>query len=231
MSSVFISYAKEDILVARKLYAALKSVGAQPWLDEECLFPGQKWESEIQNAIKRADYFIALLSTHSLNKKGYVQKELKRGLSVYEELPDSKIFLIPARVDECNPEHTQLREIQWVDLFPNFDEGLFKILSVISFSSEIDAPSLSGTSWMYVDPDEYYEKMELEFFPGGGLSYTQFDDRYTDGSWKQAGALIYFEVNGKYAQYKGKITGDTMAGDGQNIKGLKWIWSARRIAT
>lgn len=226
MAKVFISYAKEDFKVARKLFSSLKAAGVKPWLDEECLLPGQKWESEIEKAIKEADYFIALLSSNSLNKKGYVQKELKKGLSIVEEFPDSKIFLIPARVDDCIPEHNQLKEIQWVDLFPSFDEGLFRILSVINFSPpDLDIPSLASTAWDYFDPDG--ETMLLEFQSEGELTWTEFGERYTDGTWKQAGSLAYFEVNDKYAQYKGKISGGTMSGEAQNIRGKKWSWSAR----
>ena len=113
-------------------------------------------------------------------------------------------------------------------MFPNFEEGLFKILSVITFSpAELYTPSLLGTRWRSNDKDD--EITVLEFLPNETVAFTEFETRYTDGSWKQAGSLTYFELNGKYAQYRGKISGDTMSGDAQNISGLKWGWSAHLL--
>jgi len=38
---VFISYAREDVEMARKLYDDLKNAGVSPWMDEEDLLPSQ----------------------------------------------------------------------------------------------------------------------------------------------------------------------------------------------
>ncbi len=49
---VFISYAREDYKIARKLYHDLRKAGVKPWLDEEDLLPGKKWKVEIEKAIR-----------------------------------------------------------------------------------------------------------------------------------------------------------------------------------
>ena len=59
---IFISYAREDVEAARKLYRDLKNAELNPWLDEEVLLPGQNWKSAIKKAIKESRFFIALLS-------------------------------------------------------------------------------------------------------------------------------------------------------------------------
>ncbi len=130
-ATIFISYAKEDIHAARRLYMALKVAGHLPWLDEENLLPGQQWKVEIRQAISKAKYFIAILSSKAISKRGYVQTELKQALEILDEFPESQIFVIPARLDECSPSHVQLRNLQWVDLFPSFDDGIGRILRVI----------------------------------------------------------------------------------------------------
>ena len=68
---IFISYAREDVEAARKLYRDLKNAELNPWLDEEVLLPGQNWKSAIKKAIKESRFFIALLSSNSVKKGGF----------------------------------------------------------------------------------------------------------------------------------------------------------------
>src|SRR6185436_1401061 len=68
---IFVSYAREDLSFASRLFDDLKAAGFDPWIDTECLLPGQRWEVGIERAIRSSHYFIALLSTHSVAKKGY----------------------------------------------------------------------------------------------------------------------------------------------------------------
>jgi len=77
---IFLSYAREDMGMAKKLYHDLKRYGLDVWLDMKSLLPGDKWKDKIQNAIENSNYFIALLSRRSINKRGFVQKELKTAL-------------------------------------------------------------------------------------------------------------------------------------------------------
>ncbi len=125
---VFISYGREDAATARRLYDDLAKAGLGPWLDEKDLLAGQKWRETIPKAIKECRYFLALLSSQSLSKRGYVQKELKTALDILDEFPQDEIFVIPVRVDECEPQDERLKDLHQVDLFPNYAEGLKKIL-------------------------------------------------------------------------------------------------------
>ncbi len=127
MDRVFISYAREDIEIAKRLYRDLRSAGADPWLDTEKLFPGQDWKLEINRAVRDCTYFLALISEKSVEKKGYVQKELRLALDVVNELPPGKVYVIPVRLDDSRPVHEQLERVHWVDLFPSYDDGLTKI--------------------------------------------------------------------------------------------------------
>ena len=125
---VFLSYAKEDIASARKLYASLRNeTFVDVWFDEESLIPGQNWEKEISKAIKTSDIFIALISRNSVNKRGIVQKELKEAVEVMQELPQGKIYLIPVRLDNITPSHDFLSELHWINLFEDWSRGIQKI--------------------------------------------------------------------------------------------------------
>jgi hypothetical protein len=128
---VFICYAREDSDIAQRLYADLERAGVTPWMDTEDLKPDQEWHIMINSVIKESSYVIALLSSHSLSKRGYVQQELKKALDVLDELPISDIFVIPARLDDCQPMDERLQNLYWVDLFPTYEAGLQQILRVV----------------------------------------------------------------------------------------------------
>ncbi|MCP4345429.1 MAG: toll/interleukin-1 receptor domain-containing protein [Desulfobacterales bacterium] len=126
---VFISYAKKDWKLAKKLYDDLKDKGLTLWLDSENLLGGQDWKIEAVKAIKNSSYFLALLSSNS--KEGFVQKELKIALELLDERSQSQIFIIPVRLDSCTPDNEKLKGLYWIDLFPSYENGLKKILSVL----------------------------------------------------------------------------------------------------
>jgi hypothetical protein len=126
-STVFICYTREDSDAAKRLYIDLTNAGKNPWLDEISILPGQVWKTEIRKAIKNSRYFIAMLS-NSVGERGLVQEELKFALEVVDEVPEFQIFVIPARLNECTFPYEKLMNYKYVDLFPNWDEGVQKIL-------------------------------------------------------------------------------------------------------
>jgi len=129
---IFISYAREDIETARKLYHDLKQAGITPWMDKEDILIGENWKIAIRQAMKESSYFLALLSSNSLSKQGYVQKELKMALDILAEMPPSGIFFLPIRLDDCHPLDERLQDINWGNLFPSYEEGLNEILRVLT---------------------------------------------------------------------------------------------------
>lgn len=147
MPAVFLSYAHADAEKALRLYSDLTRAGVDVWLDQESLLPGQPWKPAIEKAIRDTRYFVALLSATSVSRRGYVQKELIIALDVLEEFPSEDIFVIPARIEECSPSHHKLRDLHWVDLYPDWDRGVGKILRAIGVpvnqTRSTDRPNLS----------------------------------------------------------------------------------------
>jgi anti-anti-sigma factor len=114
--NVFLCHSSADKAPVRELHKRLRLARAKPWLDEVDLLPGQIWEREIPSAVRTSDAVLVCLSSRSIGKTGYLQREIKFALDAAEEQSDDSIFLIPARLEACEvPE--RLRRWQWVDLF------------------------------------------------------------------------------------------------------------------
>lgn len=115
-AKVFLSYASEDRDNVADLYRFLRTVGCVPWMDIFDILPGQEWRTAISRAIHECDFVLVILSSNSVTKRGYVQKEIKTAMDLLERMLDEDIFLIPARLEECTVP-ALLANRQWVDLF------------------------------------------------------------------------------------------------------------------
>lgn len=114
--TVFLCHSSADKPMVRELHRRLLSARVSPWLDEVDLLPGQVWEREIPAAVQRSDAVLVCLSSTSVSKTGYLQREIKFAVDAAEEQSDDSIFLIPGRLEASDvPE--RLRRWQWVNLF------------------------------------------------------------------------------------------------------------------
>ena len=115
---VFLCYSSGDKTVVRELYHRLKAESAwlEPWLDEEELLPGQTWRDEIEKAVEQSHIILVCLSPVSIDKEGYVQREIKVALTYADYMPESRIFIIPLKLIECEIPR-RLREWQWVNYY------------------------------------------------------------------------------------------------------------------
>ena len=132
--TVFLCYAKEDRESALRLKNALVRRGIKNvWFDEHALRGGQEpWPDTTIAAIRASRYFVALLSSRSVTKKGFVQKEIREALDRLDRHPPGTIYLVPVRLDPCQPSHPRLNEIQWIDLFPSWRRGLNRLMQSIA---------------------------------------------------------------------------------------------------
>jgi hypothetical protein len=62
-------------------------------------------------AIKKSKYFVALFSSNSVSKRGYVQ-EFRKVIDTFDEFPEGEVFAIPVRLDECEIPYERFREIE-----------------------------------------------------------------------------------------------------------------------
>ena len=125
---VFLLHARQDEEAVHRIYRRLVREGADVWLDQEKLMPGQDWVYEIHKAIHGSDIVIACLSKQFNKQGGFRHEELRIALEKAASLPDGGIFLIPARLEKCElPE--SLCRWQCVDLFEG--NGYKKMIRVL----------------------------------------------------------------------------------------------------
>lgn len=124
--SIFISYAREDQKKAERLRKDLVKRYFDAWKDTNELLPGEKFEQRIISAMEKAHCVALCLSETAVSKTGFIQFEIKHAVRLQKLRPDNKIFIIPVRFELCNLP-ADLQEIQYVDLFPDWKEGLDKI--------------------------------------------------------------------------------------------------------
>lgn len=97
---VFLSYARPDRDRVIQYFNQLSGSGFNVWMDCQRLKAGQNWSYEIERAATKAVVVVVFISANSVDRRGYVQKELKEALERRKHKLVDDIFLIPVILDE-----------------------------------------------------------------------------------------------------------------------------------
>ncbi len=130
-TQVFLAYVREDEAAARRLFDALEKAGFAPWMDAKKLLPGQNWPRAIESAIESSDFFLACFSRHSVNKWGGFQSEIRYAMDCARRIPLDEIFVVPVRLDACRVPRSIQRELEYVDLFPDWERGVRRLVAMM----------------------------------------------------------------------------------------------------
>lgn len=130
---IFVSYAREDEAVVQSLVAFLKAAGFETWFDKDSLLAGQDWRKVIEAEIARARLLLVCMSSHSVNKTGFVQKETRLALEQAELRPASQVYIIPLRLDDCIVPEAVSR---WHVLDLREQKASWKLLEAIGNATE-----------------------------------------------------------------------------------------------
>ena len=157
---VFLCHASTDKPKVRDLYRYLRKRGIQPWFDEEHLVGGQDWQVEIPKALATSDAIIICLTKNSVDKEGYIQKEIKFALDKALEMPEGRIFLIPVKFEECEVPFA-LSRYQWVDL--TIEAGYSKMMKALKFrASQLERTTVEISKKTVEEEKLVLEKAERE---------------------------------------------------------------------
>ncbi len=144
MSHVFISYVNENWEAVDKICIKLKSHGIQVWLDKDEIKPGTRWKQAIRGAIRDGAFFIACFSEeYNKRDKTYMNEELTFAIEELRRRPTDRVWFIPVKLNECEiPDRDigggeTLKDLQYVELYKDWDNSLQRIVDVIQPESSI----------------------------------------------------------------------------------------------
>lgn len=158
---VFLCHASEDKTFVRKLYDDLSSRGMAPWLDER-------------------DALIVCLSSQSVTKTGYVQKEIKYALDFCDEQPEDTIYLIPARIEKCDIPR-RLSRFHTADLYK--DHGFDRLIESLKIRA-LDVGRQTAEIERYAAPND--EERPTEKRPVDSTRLTDnFRDAFAELYWQR----------------------------------------------
>ena len=139
MEHIFISYVRENQENVDRLCSALGSYSLKVWLDREDILPGRRWCTAIRHAIQQGAYFLACFSKeYSTRQRTYMNAELALAIDELRKRPYETSWFIPVRLADCIiPDREigggeSLADLQWVDLFQDWDAGIRKILQCVT---------------------------------------------------------------------------------------------------
>ena len=133
--SIFISYAHADSAFVDRLEADLRKLGFDPWVDRQRLKGGQRWRRELQDAVKRAQVLLLVLSPDAIASEN-VQIE-------YDYVLELGNVVIPLYYRQCEVP-MELRAIQWIDFRQSYEPGLAALLDDLHRQQEQVAASGSS---------------------------------------------------------------------------------------
>jgi len=73
-----------------------------------------------------------LSQVYNYPKKGGFQAEIRYALDCARRVPLDDVFLIPVRLDACAVPASIRREIQYIDLFPDWERGFRRIVTILT---------------------------------------------------------------------------------------------------
>ena len=127
--TIFMSYAKEDANAVEQIYERLETKGLKPWMDLKKIEGGQEWARVINSALRHSDFVVVFLSSRTVNKRGFIQREIRSALDLFKELPPGSVFVIPARLENCQVPD-ELQKYHYVNLFE--EDGFERLVRAIA---------------------------------------------------------------------------------------------------
>jgi len=119
---IFISYSRHDGEFALRLGRDLRVAGVNLWIDQLDIPPGERWDREVEQALKACRTLIVILSPEAvvsenvMDEVGYALKESKRVVPVLR-----RACTLPLR----------LQRVQYVDLSTDYEQGLQRLRTTL----------------------------------------------------------------------------------------------------
>ncbi len=135
---IFISYAKEDVAAATRIFETLTELGLEVWFDKDRLEAGDQYDQKIKRNIKASSLFLPIISqTTQRRLEGYFRREWKLAEERSWSMADTVSFILPIVIDDTPPYESQVPEafqkVQWTHMpqgesKPEFETRLVKLV-------------------------------------------------------------------------------------------------------
>ena len=104
-NQIFLCCAVEDTDEVSKVYDGMKARALNVCFDRKDITP-KKWESQVEKAIKKSQYFVVCLSKHALQnpvakRHGFQDYELNKAYGITQEKSDEESTIIPVIIENC----------------------------------------------------------------------------------------------------------------------------------
>jgi len=114
-TKTFFSYARADSEFVLRLVKELRAAGADVWLDQLDIGPGEHWDSAVENALRMCPRHVTVLSPEAVSSQN-VMDEVSYALEEHKQV-------IPLLYRDCSIPF-RLRRVQWVDFRRDYSSGL-----------------------------------------------------------------------------------------------------------
>jgi TIR domain len=116
---LFLSYGHRDAMkLALRLRNEFEAAGYSVWQDEKRIRAGRAWTDEIRQGLRESDLVIALLSPHSVRRKGWGQNSDDQDSVCLDEIEYAvdacKVPVLPVMAVNCEPPFRIFR-LQYID--------------------------------------------------------------------------------------------------------------------
>lgn len=131
MARIFLSYARADKPIVRRIAEALRAAGHEPWLDEDEVLVGESIQAAIERGLRESDFVVLCLSNASA-KRGWAEAE--RDVTLMQQIRGGMARILPVRLEPVEPPYV-IEHLMHVDLFPGddaFRRGIERLARSIS---------------------------------------------------------------------------------------------------
>ncbi len=131
--AAFFSYSRADSDFALRLAEELKAAGANVWIDQLDIIPGQHWDREVKGALSNCPRMLVVLSPASVDSEN-VLDEISLALRKQKTV-------IPVLYLDCDVP-LRLERLQHIDFRTDHARGLKALLKVLG----VDQPMPASTA-------------------------------------------------------------------------------------
>jgi hypothetical protein len=218
---IFVSYAREDQVPAEALVNFLRAAGFDIWFDKDALQAGQDWRVVIEQEIARARLLIICLSQNSIDKTGFVQKEMRLALQQAELRPPSQVYIIPVRLDGC-PVPVALERYHVLDL--GGPDASHRVLEAIGNATDEGARTLPDAHDSLTNAVRGYRRKLSGL--GEVVELKDYSKRIL-GRWLGPRKYVAFFADGRWAVQRNEDAPLEISGRRWRIEGNKLLLTFR----